>query len=203
MVQYGERLYNGVEFPRGVLANGITLGPGVRPIADRMASATPTTTVEVSYDEAATLTYVVSLHNTGPLGVTVVGVELPPHRHQLLAPAAVRLGRKLPDGGSSILDTEPLAPFTLRGGARRSLVAHMRFGDCEWYAAGGGQTLIGWRIRYRVLGLTKTAEVPLPVQLWVESPAHCPRQGPARTPQAHPTQADLPQPPTPVTTHPR
>ena len=67
------------------------------------------------------------------------------------------MGRPLPDGDSSIVETLPMAPFALAGGESRSLVVRLGFSDCEWFMPGDSQTLVAWELRYRVLGLSKSA----------------------------------------------
>lgn len=107
----------------------------------------------------------------------MLGVD-DPTVYALLEPVEVRLGKKLSDGRSSILETEPMRSFTLAGGERRSLVVRLRFADCEWYEPGSGSGFGGLAVRYRVLGLNRVASLRVPLEVSVESPATCPRTRP-------------------------
>jgi len=59
---------------------------------------------------------------------------------------------------------EPFRPFTLRRGETRQVRLEFRLADCDppGYPTGGYSTLVNLLLRYRVLGVTRTAEVTFP-----------------------------------------
>lgn len=68
------------------------------------------------------------------------------------------------DGGAAgfAAPFEPLRPFTLSGGETRELRLDFRLADCDSARLnpGGYSALAAVRLRYRVLGISRTADVP-------------------------------------------
>ena len=196
MLELGDRLSGGDAQPGGQLIGGIDIGPGIDRAPDSSDGDGRGPAV-LRYRDGEHVTYAVRLHNGGSVGVTVLGLD-DFEGHQLLKPFEVRVGKVLPGGESSVTVTEPRRSFTLAAGDSRSLIVHLRFSDCEWVMPGGSQTVTGWSVRYRVLGLTRAVVLDLPLELSVESPATCPRPrreaGPkdqsASTPKAVPAPSD-------------
>ena len=127
--------------------------------------------VRVGYANGGTFSFGFLIVNDGQLPVKVQGIQIT-GQSQLLVPVRLETAAKRYAGSLSEFDPslEKFLPFTLAGDDRRWIVVRTRFGNCGRFAAGASQTYTRFHVTYRVLGFTKSAIVPLPKDIGVESP---------------------------------
>jgi hypothetical protein len=188
LVESGDRLMSAIEHPGG----GILGGAGVSGLESAGVAGleilAPDPTVdddalraEATYRDGEHVTFGVALRNTGRVGVTITGFDLPSAKQFfLLAVVDVRVGRRLAHGHSSVVHTDPFHPFTLRAGETRDVVIRERMHACESNAPGGSNEFGVLGVRYRVLRLSRHADLAAPVHVVVTAPARaeCPRPAP-------------------------
>ena len=130
----------------------------------------------VRYTDGDYVTYAFTVRNTGPLGVTVTDVPFPPETElRMLQPVSAGLA------GSASADAEdmrPFEPFSLDAGGEQRVIVQARLDNCEYYTERAVETLAGQALTYRVLGLTRTAEIAFDRPLLVRSPViqRCPER---------------------------
>jgi hypothetical protein len=135
-------------------------------------------TVRVPYQDGTQNSFSFSIRNTGRWGVTITDFPIQ-HRtsaYNLLEITKAEIGPSQGTVGSY----RPFKPVSLAGGHEILIRLTGTFTDCEWYSPGGSQGYGAISVRYRFLGIARTADIALPTIIEVESPpeAQCPR--PAR-----------------------
>ena len=178
-VELGDRLIDGIVHPGGWISGSGVWGLDV--LADDDADDDADFTAAATYHDGDHLVFGFALHNSGSVGVTITGFDLPrPEQVVLLGLIDVRIGKRLAGGGTSVVHTDPFRPFTLHSGETRDVVVREKMRACEWNTPGSGNTWSDLGLHYRTLGLTRHATLPAPVHITVMAPpaADCPR--PAR-----------------------
>lgn len=173
-VQTGDRLTAGLYSPGGSIHDVGVVGLQV----DATASEDAAMRASAIYHDDAQLTLGLAFHNTGRVGVTITGFDLPgPNQYFLTSVLDVRVGRRLAGGMTSVLHTVPFRPFTLRPNETRDVVVRERMHACEWNEPGSSNAMTALGVHYRVLGLTRHTALETPVQVVVSSPVadECPR----------------------------
>jgi len=127
--------------------------------------------VRVGYVNGGSFSFGFLVVNDGPLPVQIQRIQFTGQNDLLvtvgLETAAKRYARSLAEGDPSL---DKFLPFTLAGGDRRWIAVRTRFGNCANSDEGVIRTYTHITMTYRVLGFTKSAIVPLPKDIGVESP---------------------------------
>lgn len=127
----------------------------------------------LSYDDGSSGTFLVSLQNNGRFPVRVKDEQIFPRPGEFLAllvEDSVTFGSGLNEAGArSFADHHADLP----AGEKLSVFVSAHFDSCDSYAEGTGNTFEHMTVRYRVLGIPRTAEIPLSMPLAVVSPAGC------------------------------
>jgi hypothetical protein len=142
---------------------------------------TDTLTYHLRPDETVTLAGIV--RNPGVLPVTIVGLDaVRPTGANPHVASIVGLGwvpQPVDDGRVHLLSAQPAAtsvawPITLGPGEEAAVVALVRAGPCA-EPAGNGPVLplTNYTVRYRVLGIERTAVVGLPATAFVTARNEC------------------------------
>ena len=120
------------------------------------------------YVDGGYVSYAVTLHNTGPLPVTVTGVALPAEQdRRLLQPVAAGLAA---DGSPEAGDMATFEPVSLAPGEEQQVVIQARFDNCEYYTERAIEVLDEQAITFRIAGIPRTATVSFDRALLVRSP---------------------------------
>jgi hypothetical protein len=136
----------------------------------------------VAYVHRAVFTYAFSVRNNGPFGVSVTGIDgWDPDFVGLLQFIDARLSRS--DRVHSIIarDLQSFHPFSLAPGHERDIVIRARFVHCGSWAEQSAETYTAQKMRFRFVGINRTAWVTLPFNLEVKAPpdSECPEPRPA------------------------
>ena len=178
-VATGRDIPFGVEHPGGaLLATTMSAGGFARVDSDPSTDDEFVDHVATNYVDGQPFTFAVALHNNGRVGVTITDFDVL-RRDQvgLFAVTEVRVGKRLPSGGTSVRHTDRFHAFTLRGGETRDVVFRSVMHACEHNDPGVTYGIDGLTVRYRVLGLHRSLNVPTPMMIDIEYPdgASCPR----------------------------
>jgi hypothetical protein len=143
--------------------------------ATEVASRDPTNelpTYRVQYRDGQTTTYGYTIWNTGRWGVTVTSVDPGGPEAGMLDAFEFQIRRP---GRNEAL--RAFKPFSLEGGEEMFVLVTARFLNCERYVVGSNTSYASASVRYRILGFTRTADIPLGYTVQVPSPpdASCPR----------------------------
>jgi len=160
----------------GVLVRSQPLRAGsssLSPPGRQLASSDPNDdrpTVLVQYVDGQAVTFGFSIKNSGRWGVTIVGLEEP------TAGMLHQFSYRLSDIGFTT-ERETFAPFALAAHKEQAIKVTARFFNCESYVVGGGAGLDSLVVRFKILGIQRTANIPLGERIEVMSPtnANCPR----------------------------
>lgn len=141
----------------------------------------------VGYADGATATLTKWVGNSGPVGLTVTGVEMSPsYWVGLITIADARAGVVTgPDPCCNVDEQATWAapgfrPIQLDPKKQAPVVLHILMSHCEYNSPGGTANFDSIRIHYSVLGFPHVQAVPLNTLFAVKSPDTCPRSGPAR-----------------------
>ena len=160
-----------------VVAGIVVFAVRFQPLAAANFASGPVTSsganvVRVGYVDGGTFSFGFLLVNDGPLPVKIQRIQVIGQNDLLvtagLETAPKRYAGSLGEGDPSL---DKFLPFTLAGGDRRWIAVRTRFGNCDRFAAGASQTYTRFNVTYSVLGFTKSAVVPLPKDVGVESPS--------------------------------
>ena len=124
-------------------------------------------TYRVRYEDGRLFRYALTLHNDGPIAVTVTGAG------DLGCDGCLDLlvfhrGSVGPTTGPYVYDVEhvqPFEPFVLEPGAFRFVLLEQRFDHCESYGSGSGSTFTHVPVDYRVGPLHRSVLLPMPFTL--------------------------------------
>ncbi|MEY2474195.1 MAG: hypothetical protein QOK28_3524 [Actinomycetota bacterium] len=173
-VTFGDHLSDGVVHPGGAIQPSTYVSGDFKVVEDEQDDD-DTEHVATDYVDGQHFVDAVAIHNSGRVGVAITGFEHPPI-HALNALIDIRVGDRLRGGGTSVVHTKAFRPFTIRAGETRDVVIRSRMDACEWYDAGTGTILEGVSLRYRVLGLSRRADLPGLVRVEIKrTEASCPR----------------------------
>jgi hypothetical protein len=128
------------------------------------------------YVDGDYVTYAFTVRNTGPVGVTVTGLELPDEAERRML-QTVTTG--IASGGSTeAAAQEPFEPFALRAGEEQRLVVQARLDNCEYYTERAIEILDRQTITFRAAGIARTATITFDRPLLVRSPTiqRCPER---------------------------
>ena len=132
----------------------------------------------VRYEDGSSFSYAMTLHNEGPLPVTITSIGEAECR-DCLSPLVFERSIVAPDGGTFQYDREHATPFhgfVLQPGAYRYVVIETRFDHCESYTPPGGVTYVSIPVAYRTWGLEHQVLLPMPYSLDVRiRGGGCPR----------------------------
>ena len=114
------------------------------------------------------VSYSLTVRNSGPLPITVAGVELPPQRERrLLQPVAFGL----PGNGSADADDmQDFEAVSLAPGAQQQIVIQARFDNCEYYTERAIETVDRQVVDFLVAGLPRKKTIHFERPLLVRSP---------------------------------
>jgi hypothetical protein len=124
----------------------------------------------VQYVDHKTMRYSFVLHNSGPVGVTVTGLDMRSGPGLLVRMTGYAVG------GSRIVDPAPpnarFHSFALGSGADRVVTLTLEFVNCQRISARAGTNVEHVTVRYRGFGLVPRSQaVRLPDLLRIGSPA--------------------------------
>lgn len=128
--------------------------------------------VDVTFVPNSRLYAMVGLHNGAAHDVRIEGA-LPGTMYSW---GFDRMSVSTDPNGSYNRQWAPFRPFTLRRDEARQVRLEFRLADCDPVAAhpGGSSVLRGLRLRYHVLGVTRTTSVPFPDEtIALQSPGDC------------------------------
>jgi hypothetical protein len=147
-------------------------GPTFQTPAGSEPASDDGSTVRAEYRDGQETTFGISIQNAAPWGITVLGFARDAGAKQLLQPVSYEVTSSGFSGAARAFE-----PAALGAGKTMSILVHARFTDCEFYSPGTSNTLSSVRVRYRVLGLIRTVDVPIGFGLEVVSPVNalCPR----------------------------
>jgi hypothetical protein len=168
-----------------LLTDDVEEGAAILTAPGAAASDTFGGDLELSYDHNGEVVVTASLANRGRFPVTVTGAWMfpaIPMDSRDLVHLLLKQEHVLIEGASSSLPAdhqinEPIdlngGSVTILGGEELDISIDARFGNCEEYEPGTGNTFDVLRVDYRHLGIPQSVEIPVrPVV--VESPAACP-----------------------------
>jgi hypothetical protein len=118
----------------------------------------------VRYADGRLFRYALTLHNEGPLPVTITGVG-EDNCGDCTIPLVFERSSVTPPTGRYQFDSEHAAPFdgfVLQPGAYRSVVIEERFDHCESYATGSGVTFQSIAVGYRTAFFHHEVRLPMP-----------------------------------------
>ena len=143
------------------------------PPGRQLASSDPNDdrpTVLVQYVDGETVTFGFSIKNSGRWGVTIVGLE------ESTAGMLHQYSYRLSDIGFTT-DGGAFKSFALAAHKEQTIKVTARFFNCESYVVGGSAGLDSVEVRFKILGIQRTASIPLGERIEVMSPtnANCPR----------------------------
>ncbi len=124
----------------------------------------------VRYEDGRLFRYALTLHNDGPLPVTITSVGQEPDCVGCLFPLVFERVSVAPASGRYRYDHEHTTPFdgfVLQPGAYRYVRIETRFAHCGSYAPPGGVTQLSIPVGYRTWGLEHQVQVPMPYSLRV------------------------------------
>ena len=128
------------------------------------------------YVDGASVTYAFTIRNTGPVGITVTGVALPPEsERRMLQPVTAGLTN---GSTAEAADLKSFAPFRLAAGEEQRIVVQARMDNCEYYTERAIETVKTQDVTYRAAGLSRTATITFDQPLLVRSPTiqRCPER---------------------------
>ena len=127
--------------------------------------------VALHYEDGEYVTYAFALRNTGPVAITVTDITLPPQPLPLLHEVRVLLRPRGSDDASADPDgAAEFEPFTLGGGEQRTIVVQARMDGCEQVTERAMALFASHHVRTRTLGVSRSVEVPLGVEVLVRAP---------------------------------
>jgi hypothetical protein len=128
----------------------------------------------VGYEEGRLFSYALTLHNEGPLPVTITSIG-EPECQGCTFPLVFERSSVAPTGGRYQNDREHATPFqgfVLEPGAFRYVVIEARFDHCESYSADTAVTYLSIPVGYRTVFVDHDVQLPMPYTL--EVPFHGP-----------------------------
>lgn len=152
------------------LEMGSSFGPGPDYLATTVEPPyVEVATVPLRYRDRETTWFALTIRNRGPWGVTVTGVMK--SFGGLVEIAGARIHPDPDFALPELSETLPFHSFSLASGTERAIVVVGRFANCESYLSPGGGTIMeGISVRYRVLGISKTAYIEFRQGLVVITP---------------------------------
>lgn len=140
------------------------------------------------YVDGGVATLVTSLTNSGPVGLTITGVETnghPPRWAGLFTLTDARPATLANPGQccelneSATWSAHNFRPIYLAPGGQAAVAAHILMSNCEYNSSGQYTAIEYIRVDYAVLGFQHVQKVGVG-PYWMKSPDTCPRSGPAR-----------------------
>ena len=135
------------------------------------------TAYRVKYVDGETFRYGLTLHNEGPMPVTIMAIG-DDHCDACTSPLEFERSLVGPNAGQFRYSPRHARPFTsveLESGDDRFFVIESRFAHCESYEAGTGSTYTNVPVTYRMGPVTKSAWLPMPLTLDIGfEPSGCP-----------------------------
>ena len=127
--------------------------------------------VALLYDHREYVSYAFELRNNGPVAVTVTDIALPPQPLPLLHEVRVLLRpRDSADVSADPAGAVEFEPFTLGRSERRTIVVQARMDGCEQVTERAMSLFAAHHVRTRTLGVSRSVEVPLGVEVLVRAP---------------------------------
>ena len=121
----------------------------------------------VRYEDGSSFGYAMTLHNAGPLPVTITSIG-EPECEGCAFPLVFERSSVGPVGGTYQYDrghATPFHAFVIQPGGYRYIVVETRFDHCESYSPGSGVTFLSIPIGYRTWGLEHQVQLPMPYSL--------------------------------------
>jgi hypothetical protein len=163
--------------------------PGHNPTPESIAIAGVTRESLVwPYVDGGVATLVTSIANTGPVGLTITGVETNgrwPAWSGLFTLTDARAAVLANSGQCCELDetatwsARDFRPIYVAPGHEGAVAAHILMSNCEYNSSGQYTAVEYIRVDYAVLGFQHVQKVGVG-PYWIKSPDTCPRPGPAR-----------------------
>ena len=122
-----------------------------------------------TYHEGGIIPLSLWISNEGPLGVAVTGIERnSPGWRGLVSLVGARLGdeRRPLDLESS----RPFSSFSLSPDDSRLVQVLFRMGNCRHNEYGGAMHVTSVRVKFTVLGVQRSQDLPLSEGIWVDAP---------------------------------
>ena len=137
----------------------------------------------ITYVQGGTLDVALSVRNRGPWGVTILGVA--GHDFGLFHVTEVRRGVL----NRCCIKDEPFAPFALHPGEDRMIILHGVLAGCRNVEGDGGVSWSDYEIRYRIMGITRSATIAAfdAIEIHVPKGYHCTEQSAEYVPSPRPS----------------
>jgi len=131
----------------------------------------------VTYESGEEMIILFSIRNEGPLGVTITDIPNPfGDLLTLFEVNEIRLGAGI--------ETEPFAPFTLGRNEERTIQLRGILKGCGDFAPGSSIAWNFYRVRYRILGFSRTIDVETRSPVIIEVPQGFQCSEPPRFPRS-------------------